>query len=353
MKKLFITLMIISALCISACSDNAVVCDDAIAETPLKDLAKKHNLMIGAACHYDNFEDKEFVETLLINYNQITPESCMKMSLIQPKQDEFDFERADYIVEFARENDIEVKGHALIWHLMNPAWLENRQWTKDELVDVMDSHITAVVSHYKGQVAKWDVVNEPVTSDGLRENIWQKTIGEDYIELALRIASKADSSAKLYINDYNVAEYNKKSTVLYDLSADLLEKGVPLNGVGFQLHIDASKPIDMQSVYKNVKRFTSLGLEVSFTEVDVRIRGIVTKAKLEMQADIYAQLMAIAAENDMVICFTTWGMTDKYSWIPTKYLGYSSALLFDRKYNGKPALYAIKDILSKESITLD
>lgn len=325
-----------------------------VSQYTLRELAEKHNLLVGGACEPYHLEDAEFAKTFAENFNLITPENCMKMESIEPRQGEFDFVKGDKIVDFAEQNDMSVRGHTLVWHNQMPSWITSREdWTREELLDVMETHIKTVVGHYKGRVQIWDVVNEPLEITSYRETLWYEVIGPEYIELALQWAHEADPDAKLYINDYFVEENNAKSTAMYNMVVDLLERGIPLDGVGLQFHINVDDPYDMTSVYTNVKRFVDLGIEVDFTEIDVRINGSVTEDDLQRQAKIYKDLYEMAAGTDGANTVTTWGLSDRYTWVLDQYEGYSSPLLFDISYNEKPALTEVKKALLQDEIKLD
>ncbi|MBN1384484.1 MAG: endo-1,4-beta-xylanase [Elusimicrobia bacterium] len=321
----------------------------------LRSLAKKKNIFIGAAIMPEHLDEKEFADTLKREYNCLTAENNLKWGCIHPAKDIFTFEGADKIVNFAVENNMKIRGHTLVWHFYNWIdWLTDKNLSRAELLEILKNHIFTVVGRYKGRIRDWDVLNEIIEENGqLRQSFWYKTIGPDYIELALKFAHEADPDANLFINDYGVETINPKSDGLYKLLKELKDKGVPLNGVGFQYHLDMNFTADFYlSAAKNIQRFMDLGLKVQFTEVDVRILMEPTKADLEKQAYIYKQLMnlILAFKCD---AFVMWGMTDKHSWIPSFFKGYGDALIFDKEYKPKPAYFALKKVLSKPSVTPD
>lgn len=173
----------------------------------------------------------------------------MKFDAMEPEQGNFKFETADKLVAFAEQHQMKVRGHTLVWHSQLPGWLgagsegasNNNNYTRDELLKIMENHITTIVSHYKGRVHEWDVVNECVSdnsSQTLRNSIWQKVIGESFIDSAFVYARRADPDAKLYINDYSV-EFagNNKADRYYNLVKKLVARGVPIDGVGLQAHL--------------------------------------------------------------------------------------------------------------------
>ena len=319
---------------------------------PLRKIAEEHDMLIGAAVEPKHLKNPQYAELLAGQFNYLTPENRMKWSFIHPEKDRYDFNGGDTLLEFAEAHDMNVRGHALVWHNQNPEWLDKGNWTKEELLGVLEDHIKTVVGHYKGRVYAWDVVNEALDGSFLRETLWQKTIGPEYLEKAFRWAHEADPDTKLYLNDYSVEDLNMKSNAMYELVKDLLERGVPIHGVGLQFHLELENPPDFPGVYANIKRFVQLGLDVDVTELDIRIRDEVTDDKLFLQAQQYKTLMEIALAFPECGVFTTWGFTDAHSWVPGFFSNAGSALLFDKSYNPKPAFYELQAALQAGPLDL-
>jgi len=333
----------------------------------LCDYAATQKIYIGAAIMPDYLDETEYAATVAREFNMIVPENHLKWSFVHPEKNLYDFSGADKIVQFATKKGMKVRGHTLVWHQSIPYWLvsfcDNPEdakvpFCKNELEIILRDHIKTVVKRYKGKIQYWDVVNEAFTdhadSRELRKSFWYNILGKDYIEKAFRWAHEADEKAKLFINDFNIAERNSKSDVLYEMIKDFKTKGVPIDGVGFQLHLETSKNPNFDNIEVNVKRFIDLGLEVQFTETDVVIEGELTKEKLELQAEIYRDIINLALKYPEITAFITWGVTDKYSWLPSyaaevlnSKTPYGSGLLFDEHYKRKPAYYAVKKALSE------
>lgn len=354
MKRLTLPTMIALALCgcttAEVSSSNTDKATPNTSQTssvmPLKSLASQIDLSIGAAVETKHLQDPLFRETLIREFSQITPENEMKFMYVQPERGTFDFSKGDELVNFALEHDMIVKGHALVWHIQNPKWLEDTQWTKQELTQVLEEHIKTVVTHYKGKVRYWDVVNEAFDDNGgFRETLWYKTLGEEYIELAFRFAHEADPDAVLFYNDYSTEGMNAKSNAVYRHMKKLLDKGVPIHGVGTQLHLTADDPISDASIARNIERLSKLGLDTHFTEIDVRVRDGGGQSAFQDQAKRYEMLMKLAAYYPEVDMYTTWGVSDKYSWIPSWFNGYGQALMYDKNYQPKPAYDAVQKVL--------
>jgi endo-1,4-beta-xylanase len=192
------------------------------------------------------------------------------------------------------------------------------------------------------------VVNEAFDGAALRENLWKKGIGPDYVEQAFRIAHEVDPKARMIYNDYGAENVNPKSDAIYAFLKDALRRGVPIHGIGFQAHVTPGD-IDVASFKRNLRRFGELGLEIYVTELDVRLKDPPTDADLKRQADTYRDILDACLAEPAFKAFQTWGFTDKRSWIPGHHKGMGSALIFDADYRPKPAYRALHDCLSKPS----
>jgi len=316
----------------------------------LRDYAVRRVLRIGTAVDVNALQNEEqYRQVLAREFNSVTPENVMKWDTIEPVRGQLNFEPADQLVDFARRHGQIVRGHTLVWHSQLPSWLTNGNFTNQELEEILRQHIYDVVRHFKGKVYSWDVVNEPLNEDGtLRDIIWLRALGPDYIAKAFRWAHEADPHAKLYINDYNIEWIGPKSNGMYELVKSLKEAGVPIDGVGFQGHlgIQYGFPGDIQ---QNMQRFADLGLDVALSEVDVRMILPVTQEKLTTQAEYYRRLMDACLNVRRCVSFTVWGFTDAHSWVPGFFQGQGAATIFDENYQPKPAYFALKDELTERS----
>ncbi|MDN3271589.1 endo-1,4-beta-xylanase [Streptomyces sp. MA15] len=295
--------------------------------------------------------DREYRKILGREFSSVSPENQMKWDHIHPERDRYDFEQADKIVEFARKNRQVVRGHTLLWHSQNPAWLEEGDFTKAELRGILREHITTVVGRYKGRIQQWDVANEIFDDQGglrTQDNIWIRELGPGIVADAFRWAHKADPGAKLFFNDYNVESVNAKSDAYYALVKDLLEQRVPVHGFSVQGHLSTRYgfPGDLAD---NLRRFDALGLETAVTELDVRMDvpegGTPTAAQEKQQADYYRRMLQACLEVDGCNSFTIWGFTDKYSWVPVFFEGEGWATVMTDAFVRKPAYHALRDTL--------
>ncbi|MGA5347323.1 endo-1,4-beta-xylanase [Streptomyces griseoincarnatus] len=295
--------------------------------------------------------DKEYRKALGREFSSASPENQMKWDYIHPERDRYDFEQADAIVEFARKNRQVVRGHTLLWHSQNPAWLEEGDFTKAELRGILREHITKVVGRYKGKIQQWDVANEIFDDQGnlrTQENIWIRELGPEIVADAFRWAHKADPKAKLFFNDFNVESVNAKSDAYYALVKDLLKQRVPVHGFSVQGHLSTRYgfPGDLAD---NLHRFDALGLETAVTELDVRMDvpegSLPTPAQEKQQAEYYQRVLEACLDVEGCNSFTIWGFTDKYSWVPVFFEGEGFATVMTEDFDRKPAYYALRDTL--------
>ncbi|MEV5468464.1 endo-1,4-beta-xylanase [Streptomyces griseoincarnatus] len=295
--------------------------------------------------------DREYRKVLGREFSSVSPENQMKWDYIHPERDRYDFGQADAIVEFARRNRQVVRGHTLLWHSQNPAWLEEGDFTKAELRGILREHITKVVGRYKGKIQQWDVANEIFDDQGnlrTQENIWIRELGPEIVADAFRWAHKADPKAKLFFNDFNVESVNAKSDAYYALVKDLLKQRVPVHGFSVQGHLSTRYgfPGDLAD---NLRRFDALGLETAVTELDVRMDvpegSLPTPAQEKQQAEYYQRVLEACLDVEGCNSFTIWGFTDKYSWVPVFFEGEGFATVMTEDFDRKPAYYALRDTL--------
>lgn len=313
------------------------------ADAPLRDLAAAKGKVIGTAVTGSRLTGT-YGDIAGTQFSSLTPGNAMKWGSVEPTRGTFNWSEADQIVAFARAHGQQVRGHTLVWHSQNPSWLTNGTWSAAQLSTLLQNHITTEVSRYRGQVASWDVVNEPFNEDGTyRSDLWYDNLGPSYIAQALTWARAADPDAKLYINDYNVEGVGAKSDALYNLVKSLKAQGVPIDGVGLQAHLILGQvPATLR---QNIQRFADLGVDVSVTELDVRMQLPSTAAKLTQQAADYKAVFAACVAVARCAGVTVWGFTDSDSWIPDVFSGYGAATPYDENYAPKPAYYAIAEAL--------
>ncbi|GAA4428791.1 endo-1,4-beta-xylanase [Georgenia halophila] len=322
------------------------------------------DLEIGAAVagggHHQNqdypppfYEDEEYRELLATEFTSLTPENQLKWDFVHPAPDEYNFEAADDIVAFAEENGQDVRGHVLIWHSQNPAWLEEGDYTDAELRGILRDHITTVVGRYAGQIDQWEVANEIFDGSGnlrTEENIWLRELGPGIIADAFRWAHEAAPEAELFLNDYGAEGINAKSDAYYQLAQDLLADGVPIHGMGLQAHLGLMYGFD-PSLQENLQRFDDLGLATAITELDVRMElpesGEPTPAQIAEQAEWFSSTLEACVAVEGCQSFTLWGASDLYSWVPHTFEGQGSATPWTEDLERKPAYCALQQTLAE------
>lgn len=345
MKKTSVfSLVVILSLLLSACSVLQP------APTTLRGWADQRKFEIGAAVSIPALEsDEPYRELLAREFNTVVPENVMKWDATEPQQGKFTFEDGDKLVEFAEQNKMRVRGHTLVWHQALPDWVAKGEWTKETLSEALRQHVSGVASHYKGKIYAWDVVNEAVGDSGeMRGSLWSNVIGPEYIEIAFRAADEADPDALLFYNDYGAEMISPKADAVYELVKDLKARGVPIDGVGMQMHTSLDDYVDQTSLQLNIKRIAALGLIVHITEMDVRIPDDFTPEQVQAQAKIYADVLRGCLAEPACQAVLVWGVNDKYSWIPQQYPGLGAGLLFDEAYQSKPAYQEWIKVLSEK-----
>lgn len=311
----------------------------------LRSLADARGIYIGAAIapiFYDTTEP-DYPKVLVREYNMVVAENIMKWAALSSGRDKYSFFGADGLVAFAEKNKMAVRGHTLVWHESLPSWVTTIK-NKNEMRNVLKNHVQTVVKHFAGKVFAWDVLNEAILEDGsYRKTPFYNLLGEEFIPDLFRWAREADPSVKLFYNDYSAEGINPKSNAIYELLKKMRNNGVPVNGVGFQTHVDSNFSPTSAKMQLNLERFRALGLEVQLTEIDVNLAndGSSKAERLTAQAKVYKDLMQTCLLPSIkCTAFITWGFTDAFSWRAG-----GSPLPFDSNYKPKPAYFALLEAL--------
>lgn len=289
----------------------------------------------------------QYMAVLAREFNVLTAENDMKFSAIRPNRETYRYARPDSMVAFAKANGMKVRGHTLVWHNQLASWLTSGSWTRDQAIALMEEHIANVVGHYRGQLEAWDVVNEAFT-DGQaawRPGFWADRIGREYVERAFRAARAADPAVPLFYNDYNIEGPGAKADSVYELLRDLKARGVPVDGVGMQMHLIVGALPSLAAMQQNFARFAALGLKIHITELDIRMPTPATTANLATQAQNYRDVFALCLQQPACEMVVMWGFTDRDSWVPQTFAGQGDALLFDASFQPKPAYTAVRNLL--------
>lgn len=284
------------------------------------------------------------------DFNSITPENAQKWESTEPQRNNFTFADADRYVDYATDNGIQIHCHNLVWHSQLPPWVTEGNFNNKTLISIMHNHIRNLAGRYAGRCTRWDVVNEALNEDGTyRSSVWYDTIGEAFLPLAFKFAAEADPNADLYYNDYNL-EYNGAKTDGAQRIVQLVQSyGLKINGVGFQAHLTSEATPssgggvapDQKTLASALRKMTSQGVDVAYTELDVRMNLPATQKKLAVQAKVYQDVGAACLSVTRCVGITTWGVSDKYSWIPGVFAGEGAALMWNKNYKKKPAYFGL------------
>jgi endo-1,4-beta-xylanase len=324
----------------------------------LKDFYKNY-FLIGVAIGPNNLQGEQ-AEVIKRHFNSLTAENVMKPALIHPEENRYNWEPADQIVNFAEANGLKVRGHTLCWHAQTGAWMFvdslGNPASKELALQRLKDHITTVVSRYKGRIYAWDVLNEVITDNDTAKSIyrqtpWLKLCGEEYIADIFRWAHEADPDAVLVYNDYNSENPGKRDRI-YTLVKRLLDEGVPVHAIGLQGHWDIGDPTE-QNLRDALDKFSSLGVELQITELDVMIYssrtdtiGIgFTPEREQKQIDQYKMAFKVFRKyNKEITGVTFWNLSDRGSWLDRR--GPRGAtkvypLLLDEKMQPKKAFWEV------------
>ncbi|OEJ32678.1 non-reducing end alpha-L-arabinofuranosidase family hydrolase [Streptomyces subrutilus] len=290
----------------------------------------------GTAVAAGRLGDSRYAEIADREFNMITPENEMKWDAIEPSRGNFNFGPADRIVSHATSRGQRMRGHTLVWHSQLPTWVSGIT-DAATLRSVMNNHITTQMTHYKGKIYAWDVVNEAFADGSTqhRSSVFQDVLGNGFIEEAFRTARAADSSAKLCYNDYNIENWSDAKTQgVYSMVKDFKSRGVPIDCVGFQSHFGTSGP--PSSFQTTLSNFAALGVDVQITELDI------AQASPTHYAGTVKACLSVARCTGI----TVWGIRDSDSWRSG-----DSPLLFDNNGNPKAAYTAVMNALKATSGT--
>ena len=345
MKK--ITLILVFSCFIFSCN------------TEKNDIGLKDNssFPIGTAIKIETLLNDSTLQDLQTkNFNSITSASDMKMNRILASEGNYDWSRIDKIVDYAQLNNQRLFGHNLIWHSSTPKWVEEKALIDSIWLDTfMKDYITKYVSRYKGKVAAWDVVNEGLESHGgnIRKTMWYNVLGKDYIAKAFTYAHEADPNAILFYNDFNIERDTLKLNATLKLVNELNNQGVPIHGIGFQMHIRMDIP--NETIAYALRKAAETGLQIHLSEVDIifnthddtrgggiQIYDELTEEMQIAQANKYKELVIMYKEivpKEQQYGITFWDFTDRDTWINGFFNIKDWPTLFDENLKPKPAYY--------------
>ena len=331
----------------------------------LKD-AYKDYFTVGVAVNQRNVSDEAQMAIIKKQYNSVTAENDWKPGMIHPKEGVWNFERADKIANFCRENGIKMRGHCLCWHSQFADWMfvdkKGKPVKKEVFYERLREHIHTVVNRYKDVVYAWDVVNEAIADGGsprhgqepnpYRQSRHYQLCGEEFIAKAFEFAREADPDALLFYNDYSTVDPGKRERI-YEMVKKMKEAGVPIDGIGMQGHYNIYFP-DEELLDKAITRFSEIVSHIHITELDLRTNtesgGQLAFSRGEakplagymqtLQEDQYARIFKVLRRHkDVIDNVTFWNLSDKDSWLGVN----NHPLPFDENYKAKRSLRIICD----------
>jgi GH35 family endo-1,4-beta-xylanase/enterochelin esterase-like enzyme len=332
----------------------------------MKDSYKDY-FAIGVAVNQRNVSNPDQIALIKKEFNSITAENDMKPGEIHPKEGVWNFERADKIANFCRENGIKLRGHCLCWHSQFADWMftdkKGKPVKKEVFYERLREHIHTVVNRYKDIVYAWDVVNEAMADDGrswpgreqspYRQSRHFQLCGDEFIAKAFQFAREADPNALLFYNDYSCVDEGKRERI-YNMVKKMKDAGVPIDGIGMQGHYNIYFPSEEQ-LEKAIVRFKELVNHIHITELDLRmnqemggqLRGFsLGEAKPvpgymnTLQTDQYARIFKVFRKHkDVIDCVTFWNLGDRDSWLGVN----NHPLPFDENYRPKACYRAIRN----------
>jgi endo-1,4-beta-xylanase len=317
-------------------------------------LKDKYNnyFKIGAAVNYKTVDTHK--DLLIKHFNSITCENETKYDGLQKVEDHYSFNDADRILKFAKDNNMYMRGHTFVWHNQTPDWVF-QDATREILIERMKKHIECVGKRYEKDFYCWDVVNEAIEDKGdilYRKSPWIDIIGEDFMDLAFMYAKEILPKTDLYYNDYNESNYPKRDKI-YKAVNDMLDRGIPVDGIGLQCHWNIHSP-SMDDFKRAMEQYAKLGIKIQVTEMDISLFEFEDETKLnkpssellKKQTALYKEGFKILREyKDIVDTVTLWGLADDNTWLdyfPVRNRK-NWPLLFDENHEPKEALYAIMD----------
>jgi len=338
---------------------------DPKANVGLKD-AYKDYFTIGVALNQRNVSDEAQKALVLKEFNSVTAENDMKPGELHPQEGVWNWEKADKIANFCRENGIKMRGHCLCWHSQFADWMFTDKKGKDVKKEVfyqrLREHIHAVVNRYKDVVYCWDVVNEAIADDGrarpgqeqspYRQSRHFKLCGEEFIAKAFEFAREADPTGTLIYNDYSTVDPGKRERI-YNMVKKMKEAGVPIDGIGMQGHYNIYFP-DEELLDKAITRFKEIVKHIHITELDLRMNNesggqlmfSLGEAKRQpaymqtLQTDQYSRIFKVLRKHaDVIDNVTFWNLGDRDSWLGVN----NHPLPFDEQYKPKQCYRAIRD----------
>lgn len=328
---------------------------------PLRACAGR-DLVYGAAAATYQVEDPAFSRLLAREAGMLVPEYELKRAIIEPLPGTFDFSGSDRLLAFAGRHGMAFRGHPLIWHKRNPAWLDAA--FDDQRADLLiEDYIARVAGHYRGRIHSWDVVNEAIDptdgrADNLRNTAWLGAFGPSYIGEAFHAARAADPAAILVYNDWGceagLPANDRFRAATLNFLEHVLAQGVPIDALGLQGHLAAFGPrVDQKKLAAFLAHVKSMGLKILVTEHDVDDGNgppdVVSRDRAV--ADASRRFLDVVLDCDATIAVLTWGLSDRFlqpdNWRAALLRGVPRMLPYDGDLEATPMRQAIADAFAR------
>jgi endo-1,4-beta-xylanase len=327
-------------------------------------VATSHDLFWGAAVQSSQLKpETDFAALVARECSVIVPEWEMKWSSLEPKQGQPRYGHADAIVRFAKEHQLRIRGHALVWHRSMPKWAREAIKQKSDW-NSLASFITATVDRYNdSSFLHWDVINEVIEprdgrADGLRSSSYLNAFGPEYIRRALLLAHEHAPNVRLYINEYGLdydgqVERDRRAALLR-LIDNLKKTNTPFDGIGIQGHLygRGKSKFSQESLRRFLADVAARGLKITITELDVPEADVSlpVEERDRRVAEEVTRYLDVILDERAVEGVVTWGLSDRYSWLNAKLRDSGTknrGLPFDENLAAKPVTRAIIEALAR------
>jgi endo-1,4-beta-xylanase len=304
-------------------------------------------------------------QLLTMHFNSITSENDMKWSSVEDTMGTYTYGNADSEVGLAVCHGMRVRGQNLVWATggQTPSYAfgdgTNSAANQAVVTANIQEHIQSEVQHFGTTVYAWDVVNEPLDptqSDCLDHGPFYQVLGKSYIDIALKAARQyAPSGTLLFINDYSTTD-PARLACLVRLVRDLRDRGIPLDGIGHEMHNDINYPsieAMVQAIDTVHRHFPDIDQQVTELDESVYNAGDTTSnygnnippSVLAEQGWLYKLYFDAFRElRNKVSAVTFWGFADDDTWLdsfPVARTDYP--LPFNMQLQAKPAYWGIVD----------
>ena len=347
MKISFALLNLLIFILIGCSKDRELSRSPVVPVVATKTLKEKALFPIGAAVTVAHLKETGFSDSFRNNFSQLSAEYEMKMNSIWTSLSGYNFSNVDYLVNYAVQNNLKIHGHALLWYQSFPTWFKTAAYDSSNFENNVKTYIQTVVGKYKGKIVSWDVANEIFADNGsLRvDTIVYKTFKDPvgFYGRCFKYARAADPDVKLFYNDYDMVLNSAKRNAVKKMIERFRTNGYPIDGLGEQMHTTIWT--NKTTIGNGLNDLATNGLPIHISELDVRVNQnksdsyVFTEVEQQKQSDLYGSVVASfeALPQAQKFAITSWGVTDKYTWLTGWWHTKEYPLLFDAAYAKKKA----------------